>query len=480
MCNLAGFSGKKADPNILKLLLILGDTRGKDSTGGVFNNKVIKSSNYQEKTPREYLGKVKFGGEQLQRVILHSRKSSVGGTSLDNAHPVVIDDEGNNKKFFLTHNGTLSEYKQFGKKYGYNYKHGETDTQVLAHVLCHQDDDEKILAEYEGDAALAFGWEGETAVWLWKGAHVIDGYKKTGHYKIYNNELVVERPLHIWKSDHGIYWSSERGPLDVVSDHDEKNIFTLVPNTLYKLDKGKVVKKIPVKRTYTEIEKKHTPSQNIHFLGVGTKSYNNYTPSNTPKVDNLAPMKTAPIYIASGEIYFNNGSYYYRNLPHNLKVHGPVWVNMNDRIIVNPTEEVKPKLVQLFFWHGKWLANEQIFNKVLKSGDIKPELTADMLHKQSLEICEEENVVIYGGDVVWKKDHLTAPFCHFALKIRGGKPMVAFRTSPVVHKHNVLNPKNKVLFTSEIIASNENKKEPLYTYVDKIQENWFNKFKESQ
>ena len=75
----------------------------------------------------------------------HDRKASVGGITLEKAHPIIIEEdvpvaEGEEPrkeiKFVMVHNGTIYDYEALAKKYipDIDVK-GMSDSQVIARIL---------------------------------------------------------------------------------------------------------------------------------------------------------------------------------------------------------------------------------------------------------------------------------------------------------------------------------------------------------
>ena len=183
MCGLGGiinYEHKEFDYKTFCTLGIANDKRGGDSCGIFIDGKV--EYGIGDKAHFEDF----FWDSELLRetkeaniALLHDRKASVGGISLEKAHPILIKEkvevaEGEEPreeiKFVLIHNGTIHNYEDLAKKYIPNIDvKNLSDSQVIALLLYHSGFD--FLAEYNGGAAfVAVDYRKETPeVLLWRG-----------------------------------------------------------------------------------------------------------------------------------------------------------------------------------------------------------------------------------------------------------------------------------------------------------------------
>lgn len=110
MCGLTGFApnkNKKANIDWIKMIMVYNTSRGTDSCGLYINNKVIKgigtTADARMMLAKE---KIKIDTKYENGVIIgHTRKSSHGVKSLENAHPFRIEHEG--RVMYLAHNGKV-------------------------------------------------------------------------------------------------------------------------------------------------------------------------------------------------------------------------------------------------------------------------------------------------------------------------------------------------------------------------------------
>lgn len=153
MCGLSAIISKEPttfDVNHFNILGTLNDERGGDSCGiwidgkveyGIGDKSYFRDFTYKRKYPKK-----------ASIAFLHCRKTSVGNiTNLSQCHPVVINTKKG--KFVLMHNGTITNAETLAKKYIPNLNTtGMSDTQIMAHIMCHHGYD--VLSEYEGTAVF--------------------------------------------------------------------------------------------------------------------------------------------------------------------------------------------------------------------------------------------------------------------------------------------------------------------------------------
>lgn len=304
MCGLAGYSGKKK-PNMVKLALLgcLMTTRGTDSCGIYYGDNIVKGTKDMSNFIKFYKD-TNFDFSELSHntVFIHTRKTSWGTSSEENAHPFGFPLKSPEYDFVLMHNGHLSEPTNLAKKYGYDgfHKNFSVDSQLLGDVL--RKGDVSILSYYEGDAALAFSWTTDPdTVYLWKGAHRFNDSKN----------LLVERPLHYVYDDDGIYFASEINALLCISSNPVKEVPN---NTLLKITKGEIVSKKKIKRYYHEVIKatpttKRGSSIIVHEYDESTEGISVIEPKKpkTPPEETILAVVRSR---AKGKIFWFDGLYY--------------------------------------------------------------------------------------------------------------------------------------------------------------------------
>jgi predicted glutamine amidotransferase len=484
MCNLAGYSGPNANPDKIKILLLMGASRGKDSTGLLINNKLFRTGDHNTKAPEDFLSSFNdWGDEPITRVIAHSRKASVGGVSFDNAHPVEVLSEEFESPFYLTHNGTLSDYKELGKKHGYTHKQGDTDTILLAHILSHSfEEDLQILSEYEGDAALAFGWGNNSDVYLWKGAHEVDRWD---YYNKHTKGFYEERPLFIFKSPcGGIYWSSEKMPLEVISGGDEDNIIRIASNTLFHYAQGKLINSTKVDRKYKDIQPKKTTSRTTYYgRNPSTVSHSSsYRPSQL-KLSPLEELSKTPDNLEIDQLFFKSNKYWVYSHVAPSWASGVYTLLENDRVYKNkndiPKEFRNLQSTTAYFFKGFWLKDAETYDSFVEDASGEKEVKLSHLHPFALNFTKKPNEKIYHNNTfVIKKDRLIAPFCYFTLKISSGMALGSYYSHPFVRKYNDLHNTNYNLI-GQITASLK-PGDTIAKVKERTDKEWFTKFMMTQ
>lgn len=243
-CGIFAWTGKY--PSLFNLdkfntIGLYNDSRGGDSAGIFYNGRLLRGIGKYSKY-ENFIKNVERFNPEFNVVIGHTRKASVGSTSLANAQPIYITDEsGECVDFILSHNGTIYNHEELAKKYDVDTSELFTDTQVLARLI--QKVGVKILEEYHGTAALLF--------WDRKSKNSISIFRGESSYSLNSNYTSEERPLYMFKDLKSMYFSSLKDPLEVLAGKtkDKSDIISEVPaNTVIELHKGKIVDEIKINR----------------------------------------------------------------------------------------------------------------------------------------------------------------------------------------------------------------------------------------
>lgn len=205
MCGIYGIINEKIAPFDYSTFCTLGianDARGGDSCGifidGQTEYGIGKKAKFEEFF---WDSKLLLNTEKCKIALGHDRKASVGGVSLEKAHPIVIKGNNDNTEFVLIHNGTIHNYEELAKKYIPDEKVDNlSDSQVLALILYHSGFD--CLEEYYGGTAfVAVDYRTkEPTVYMYR-----------GESKLYTSstEASMERPLYIARmNDNSLVFSS--------------------------------------------------------------------------------------------------------------------------------------------------------------------------------------------------------------------------------------------------------------------------------
>lgn len=326
MCGIYGqatLNPKNIDPQSIKLLGILNESRGRDSCGISYDGEIFYGID-SKKIFTDFIKNHQISVKKYPVVIGHNRKSSVGVINERNTHPFGFGEHDQGFKFIICHNGTLKNHRDLAEKYKISdsYKlqsqhnpktkveYFKTDSEILGNIIYKQKSFD-VLEEYEGKAALAFtNTEEPNVLYLYSGAS-----KEWKHSK----EVEIERPLHVYvKSKNNMFFSSEKEPLEVISG-GSKNIFPLEGNIIYKITNGDFMnaEKIKIHREYIGKE-----TNNYTNPAYAYENYNDYPNPNAKKQvsTNLTIVKPElhilddqPIESfkkIKGKIYFNKLRYF--------------------------------------------------------------------------------------------------------------------------------------------------------------------------
>lgn len=251
MCGLAGIISKDSlDFNYswFTTLGIANDKRGGDSCGIFFDGfDDIGSKHFDYGIKETALFSTFFDeNEFLNSVtkssiaLLHCRKASVGSVTLDAAHPIIIEENGE-IKFVLIHNGTLHNYTELAKEYIPNVDiKGWTDTKVLTHIIYKTG--YEVLGKYNGAAALI-------TVDYREGEPIIRMFRGESRSKEVDKENSSERPLYVYldEANDRVVFSSIYANLRAFTKPNE--VKTLQANTVCKFENGRLIAEIPIDRS---------------------------------------------------------------------------------------------------------------------------------------------------------------------------------------------------------------------------------------
>lgn len=310
MCGIIGFNGKNPDVNILKILALYNDTRGGDGCGYYVNGEITKYSEFSLKTfgklfpAKEGLEFKVENPEESQSILMHTRKSSVGGNTNANCHPFLVEKiKGYKTSVVGVHNGTIRNIDDLAEKHlgdaAYDLPTTMTDSEVLFKIIS-KTGKLDVLSEYDGGAALAWVNPKEpTKTYVFKGATLSKNNQTFwGHGGWIEPELdeqgfEEERPLNYAYLKEGVYFSSLVEPLAAVGLTE---IFTVPNNSVMVFENGKLLKqyKIVKKEPY------QIPRAPVRHIPIG------YTPPEVVST-NFTPTTAAR---KEGLLYVHNLLYY--------------------------------------------------------------------------------------------------------------------------------------------------------------------------
>ena len=235
MCGIMAYNGNNFNKYKFNILGLFNDSRGGDSCGVFIGNKDKKQLAYGHDKTKLYADFIASGVEidfnNVNFALGHCRKASVGGIGAAQAQPVVIKDENDNIVFTMIHNGTLINYKELAIKYGVDFLHTETDSQIFCKTVWKAG--YRVLDEYDGAGAFIF-WDsrdGDNTIKVFKGASL---------YYENDNDLYVERPLYIMHNENSIWLSSIENSLNFIND-ENYTTESLTCNVLYTIMGGNII-----------------------------------------------------------------------------------------------------------------------------------------------------------------------------------------------------------------------------------------------
>lgn len=238
----AGKDPKHFNKNKLDILGIFNESRGTHSCGiskdgdiliGIDKNKVYKdflsNTNYDAPT-------------KVPVVIGHTRLSTFGEHTLDNAHPFGYGEFNKHYEFVGVHNGTLINHLEIARLNNISDKatvvennisktRSKIDSEVLLECI-YKTKSFNVLSQYNGAAATVFtNLQTPNVMYCFRGAskksNIVEG-------------IEGERPLFYYKENkNSLYISSMENSLYAIGG-TKKTVFEFVPNTVYKITDGDI------------------------------------------------------------------------------------------------------------------------------------------------------------------------------------------------------------------------------------------------
>ena len=261
MCGLYGIINREVQPFSRDIFTVLGmanDRRGGDSCGIFIDGKseygIGKKALFEDFFwDSELLNNT----TECQIALGHDRKASVGGVTVEKAHPILIKDKNDNVVFAFIHNGTIYNYEKLAKEYIPDIDCSKySDSQVLASIIYYKGFD--VLSKYNGGAAfVAVDYrDGYPVTYLYKGASKLN---------YYSTEEEVERPLYMSFDQNRLVFSSIASYLCGLMDN---NVYELKNNKVYKYVNGKLYAITTIDRSKCQQNKEYVTTYPNYYGGT--------------------------------------------------------------------------------------------------------------------------------------------------------------------------------------------------------------------
>lgn len=363
-CGIFGFSGREGKKIDLRNLIILGlynRTRGTDSCGYYYNGHIEKGID-KEADFKDFIVNNKFISGNLPSEILmaHTRKSTYGSHTLENAHPHLI-----NKNYVQTHNGTIKNIWSLCTKHGIPHADIHVDSIGLASII--EKDGFGVLSDYEGFAALTMVFMDDPQIlYLYHGA----SREKE------NETIYEERPLFLLKTTEGLYYSSMEEPLHIINKSKTTKPETLPHNKVYAIKYGELIDSVfTAKRENNNISKVYTYTPPIYS---NTVKIHELPFTHHPQEERGMVLKeTAPPEKEGKDVYFRYGRYHktdYKSVCEGNNIvwrscevllHGAYEIDRKNKIITSK-EQSDNKSELYFFIRGIMMRDFESFKTVLQ------------------------------------------------------------------------------------------------------------------
>lgn len=247
-CGIIAWAGKNPKNfNKLKfdILGIYNDSRGGDSCGITVDGEIFHGLLQNKEYKNFIVNKTLNLPEKYPTVIGHTRKSSFGGITSDNAHPFGFGEHNEGYKMIGVHNGTLLNHHELAKMFNLEvsiydehnkFIRTKIDSEILLESI-YKSNNFEVLSQYNGGAAIVFTDTSEpNVIYAFKGASSWD-----------KNSIVTseERPLYYYvENKNSLYISSLAEPLVAIGGIVEESVFEFEENYVYKIKDGDISKAI--------------------------------------------------------------------------------------------------------------------------------------------------------------------------------------------------------------------------------------------
>lgn len=318
----AGKDPKQFNKNKLDILGIFNESRGTHSCGiskdgdiviGIDKNKVYK----------DFLSNTNYDAPaKIPVVIGHTRLSTFGEHTLDNAHPFGYGELNKHYEFVGVHNGTLINHLDIAKlnnvsnvatvvENNISKTRNKIDSEVLLECIF-KSKNFNVLSQYNGAAAVVFtNLQQPNVMYCFRGeSRKVNTLEATSD----------ERPLFYYKeSKNSLYISSMENSLYAIGG-TKKTVFEFETNKVYKITDGDITTVVKYKidrknnyQTYSTYTAWKKPEYNEYLDDDDWEDYRGYKnnlPINRPKLPEQKQFvfdKTDAINL-NKEVYFTKST----------------------------------------------------------------------------------------------------------------------------------------------------------------------------
>lgn len=245
MCGIIAWSGKdpkKFNQDKFNIIGIFNESRGGDSCGVAVDGEIYYGVDKDKHFEKFIINKGYPKPKVIPAVIGHTRKSSVGIATVNNAHPFGYGELNEGYEFIGCKNGTLSNYEDLAKEFGIDitvyknnvYDRRKNDSEVLLEIL-YKSHNVEVLEKYIGGAAIVCqDLNNPEIIYAYHGA----SKKETTDI---TTTLYEERPLYYYQESlNSVYISSLIEPLLFLGGVEDENVFEFKHNLLYEIKNGNV------------------------------------------------------------------------------------------------------------------------------------------------------------------------------------------------------------------------------------------------
>lgn len=432
MCNLLIYNGfVSSSSDKIKIGLALGDERGGDAIGLIYDN--VKYGSEHIAVDNKYLNPYDKGVNFIRTLNInksktnhlvfgHNRKSS-SGVGTYSSHPFCYPNE-ENPEFIFMHNGTISNKHELIKKYKpQKCDYSSIDSYIVGRIIYENGIDvcKDLFKEYEGGAVFAFSWlDKPNEMFLWKGG-----------YNSLQSKLMEERPLYYHRTKKGVYMTSLEDQLYGLFNCNIEPV-QLPVNCVYKITGNEHevmfgvdrIGALKAKADAKAAAARHNHQSNYNRRQSQAAIDNAYSIDSFSFPDNDAFKTSNPQNIAAGNVYWYKGLYYANG--HLLFGSNILNKHTGEVIEFSPKGEFKTKFndaihIEMHCYRGVWLKDRNTFveanNQTLHTSSIG----LDKYHEEHYGLSSYNNFIRTRKPI---SDFITPFLSYYTYKLNDQKEII--------------------------------------------------------